>query len=159
MIAKINSFALSGLNGILLDVEVDINNGLPGFDMVGLPDTAVKESIERVSSAISNSGCFFPQKKIIINLAPADIKKEGVLFDLAIAVGILSAGGYLKKSIENFVFVGELSLDGRIRAVNGMLPLLISAREKGYKKFIVPKGNSAECSYIDGIECFSFNNL
>ena len=159
MLSKIKSYSLVGIRGVDIDVEIDISNGKPSITVVGLPDAAVKESIERVSSAISNSGCFFPQKKIIINLAPADIKKEGVLFDLAIGIGVLSAGGYLKKSIEEFVFIGELSLDGRLRAVNGMLPLLISAREKGYKKFIVPKGNSAECSYIDGIECFAFENL
>ena len=145
MLSKVNSFALIGLTGVKIDVEVDLSKGKPSLTLVGLPDSTIKESIERVSSAIYNSGFFMPIKKIVINLAPADVKKEGSLFDLAIAVGILQAGGYIgNEEYSNYVIVGELSLDGKLRPINGMLPLLISAKEQGYSKFIIPKKNEAE---------------
>ncbi|MGN1259385.1 MAG: YifB family Mg chelatase-like AAA ATPase [Christensenellales bacterium] len=160
MLSKIKCFTLIGIKGVKIDVEIDISNGKPNITVVGLPDAAVKESIERVSSAISNSAYYFPQKKIVINLAPADVRKEGVIFDLAIALGILSAGGYISNAdLSNYIVMGELSLDGKLRPIDGMLPILISAREKGYKKFIIPKDNSAECSYIEGIEVYAFEKL
>ena len=160
MLSKINSFTLIGLNGVKIDIEVDLGKGKPNITLVGLPDSTIKESIERVSSAISNSGFFMPNKKIVINLAPADVKKEGSLFDLAIAVGILQAGGYIPNNrYQEYVIVGELSLDGKIRPINGMLPLLISAKEQGYKKFIIPKGNEAEASYLNGVEVYAFEDL
>ncbi len=159
MIAKINSFTLIGLQGVLIEVEVDINNGLPAFDVVGLADTAVKESKERVRSAIKNSGRNMPIKHITINLAPADIKKEGSQLDLAIAIGILVSSGQLEADTDNTVLLGELSLDGSLRRINGVLPILISALDAGYKKFIIPKSNEKEASFVDGIEVIGAENL
>lgn len=160
MLAKVNSFGLSGIEGYLVTTEVDITNGLPGFDIVGLGDTSIKESKERVKSAIKNSGFKYPTNKIVVNLAPADIKKEGPIYDLAIAMGILFASGQLdvtKK--DDIVFIGELSLDGSIRKVNGVLPILIAARNLGLKKFVIPYDNEIEASYIEGIEVYCIKTL
>ena len=160
MLAKINSFGLSGLDGYKVDVEVDINAGLPSYDVVGLPDAAVKESKERVRAAIKNSLLQFPRHKIIVNLAPADIKKEGPSFDLAIAVSILAASDQVKLDIASeYVYFGELGLDGNIKHIKGILPLLISSKEKGYKKFIIPAANQKEASYIAGIEVYALTSL
>lgn len=159
MIAKINSFALNGLNGILLDVEVDINNGLPGFDMVGLPDTAVKESKDRVRSALKNSGRTFPVKRVTANLAPADVKKEGASLDLAIAIGILKASGQIVAETDGIIFLGELSLDGSLRRINGVLPIIISAIDKGYNTFIIPESNAKEASFISGATVYTASSL
>lgn len=159
MIAKINCFSLIGLNGFPIDVEVDINNGLPAFEVVGLADTAVKESKERVRSAIKNSGRSMPTKRITINLAPADIKKEGSLLDLSIAIGILKASGQLQVDTNGIIFLGELSLDGSLRRVNGVLPILISALKAGYSKFIIPKANEKEASFVEGIEVYALESL
>ena len=140
MFSKVKSFALLGLEGILIDVEVDINNGLPSYDIVGLPDVAVKESKERVRSAIKNSGFDFPAKKITINLAPANVKKAGPMFDLPIALAILSSSSQLVSTkLKEFVVVGELGLDGKVKSVQGVLPILISARNLGFNKFIIGK--------------------
>ncbi|MCI5797149.1 MAG: YifB family Mg chelatase-like AAA ATPase [Firmicutes bacterium] len=160
MLAKVNSFGLSGIEGYLVTTEVDITNGLPGFDIVGLGDTSIKESKERVKSAIKNSGFKYPTNKIVVNLAPADIKKEGPIYDLSIAMGILFASGQLdvtKK--DDIVFIGELSLDGSIRKVNGVLPILIAARNLGLKKFVIPYDNEIEASYIEGIEVYCIKTL
>ena len=138
MLAKVKSYGLIGIDGYLVDVEVDINNGLPGFETVGLPDSAVKESKERVKSAIKNSALEYPINKIVVNLAPANTKKEGSLYDLSIAIGILYATGQIETNIDEYIFLGELSLNGDIRKVNGLLPMLISARNQGYKKIIIP---------------------
>ena len=159
MIAKVNGFALIGLEGVAIDVEVDINNGLPAFDIVGLADTAVKESKERVRSAIKNSGRSVPIKRITINLAPAGVKKEGSSLDLAIAIGVLISSGQLETDTKGTIFLGELSLDGTVRRVNGVLPCLISALSLGYKKFIIPKGNEKEASFVSGIEVFAVESL
>ena len=159
MIAKVNGFSLIGLEGVAIEVEVDINNGLPAFDVVGLADTAVKESKERVRSALKNSGRNVPIKHITINLAPADVKKEGSTLDLAIATVILLSSGQLEADVKDIFFLGELSLDGGLRRVNGVLPILISALSAGYKKFIIPKANEVEASYVDGIEVYEFENL
>lgn len=160
MLAKVKSFGLSGLNGLPIDVEVDVSKGQPHFDIVGLPDASVKESKERVRSAITNSGFMFSNGKITVNLAPAFAKKEGPAFDLAIAVAYLSALGQINyDNAKKYVFVGELGLDGSIRSVNGLLPIIISARELGFTKFIIPCGNSKEASFIGEIECFAFENL
>ena len=159
MIAKILGYALTGLKGTPVDVEVDVNNGLPGFDVVGLGDTAVKESKERVRAAIKNSGRQVPPKKITVNLAPADLKKEGSLLDLALAVGVLKACGQLIADTDGIVFLGELSLDGSLRRVNGVLPIIISALSEGFKKFIIPKDNEIEASYIGGAEVFAVESL
>ena len=160
MLAKINSFALNGVNGYKVDIELDINAGLPSYDMVGLPDTAIKESRERVRSAIKNSGYEYPIKKITINLAPADTKKEGPIFDLAIAVGILSASNQIPiENIKDFIFLGELSLDGTVRHINGILPTIIAGVQNGYKNYIIPLLNATEASYIEGINVYPAENL
>lgn len=160
MLAKIKSFGLMGLSGYAIDIEVDINMGLPGYDVVGLPDAAVKESKERVRSAIKNSLMTFPRRKITVNLAPAGAKKEGPSFDLGIAVSILIASEQIKSKIaKEFVYLGELGLDGKVKPVKGILPLLISAKEKGYTKFIIPKTNAKESSYIDGIDVYALDSL
>lgn len=159
MIAKILGYALTGLKGMPVDVEVDVNNGIPSFDVVGLGDTAIKESKERVRSAIKNSGRQIPPKKITANLAPADLKKEGSLLDLALAVGVLKSCGQLVADTDGIVFLGELSLDGSLRRVNGVLPIIISALGEGFKKFIIPKDNETEASFIGGVEVVTAKNL
>lgn len=160
MLSKVSSFALCGLDGVPVEVETDINNGLPSYELVGLPDAAVKESRERVRSALKNSGKKFPAQKITVNLAPADLKKEGSYFDLAIAVGILKATEQLRGcDLTGVVFLGELALGGGLRPVAGILPLLISAKACGYKTFIVPQGNAKEASYISGIVTYAAEDL
>lgn len=159
MIAKVTGYSLNGLDGIPVIVEVDVNNGLPAFEVVGLADTAVKESKERVRSAIKNSGRSIPSKRITANLAPADIKKEGSSLDLALSIGILKATVQLVANTDGIVFVGELSLDGSLRRVNGVLPTLISAYGQGYKTFIIPKGNEKEASFVDGVTVYAVENL
>lgn len=160
MFSKVNSYGLVGLKGLKIDVETDISAGLPHFDIVGLPDTAVKEAKERVSSAIKNSGFKLGAKKIIINLAPANVKKAGPSFDLAIAIGLLVSSGQIEnKKYKDFVIIGELGLDGQVKPVNGVLPALISARTDGYKNFIVPQANAKEASYIDGINVYAMQSL
>ncbi|MCM1545754.1 MAG: YifB family Mg chelatase-like AAA ATPase [Clostridiales bacterium] len=159
MLSKITSYALVGLEGVPVDVETDINKGMVSYELVGLPDTAVKESKERVYSAIRNSLLHFPVNKVTVNLAPADIKKEGGQYDLPIAVSLLAASGQLNADTDGIVILGELALDGSLRAVNGILPVLISAKTRGYKKFIVPAGNAGEASYIEGIEVYALKSL
>ena len=159
MLSKVTSFALAGLDGVPVTAETDINNGLPSYELVGLPDAAVKESRERVRSALKNSGRKFPLSKITVNLAPADVRKEGSAFDLAIAAGILKATEQLKADCGGVVFLGELALDGALRPVTGILPLLISAKAAGYKKFVIPAGNAAEAAYIEGVEVFAAQSL
>lgn len=158
MLSKVTGFALIGLEGVPVEVETDINKGMVSYDLVGLPDAAVKESKERVRSAIKNSAFNFPVNKITINLAPADIKKEGSHFDLPLAISILKASGQLTGG-QDFVLLGELALDGALRPVTGILPVLISARDKGFKRFIVPAANANEASYIEGIEVYALSSL
>ena len=160
MFSKVKSFSLVGLEGLAIDVEVDINLGLPSYDIVGLPDTAVKESKERVRSSIKNSGFNFPVHKITVNLAPANVKKAGPVFDLPIAIAILfSSSQFASTKLKDFVIIGELGLDGKIKAVQGVLPILISAREQGYNNFIIPKENENEASFIDGIDVYALSTL
>ncbi len=159
MLSKIMSFALSGLEGVPVEVETDINKGMVSYDLVGLPDAAVKESKERVRSAIKNSALCFPVNKITINLAPADIKKEGSHYDLPLAVSILKASDQLTAKTDGIIFLGELALDGGLRPVTGILPILISAKAKGYTRFIIPAANSNEASYIEGTEVYALNSL
>lgn len=159
MLSKITSYALVGLEGVPVEVETDINKGMVSYDLVGLPDAAVKESKERVFSAIRNSVLRFPVNKITVNLAPADIKKEGSQYDLPIAISLLAASGQLEADVNGVVMLGELALDGGLRPVAGILPILISAKGKGFKKFIVPCGNANEASYIEGIEVYALKNL
>lgn len=159
MIAKTEAFSLTGLSGIPVTVEVDVSNGLPRFDLVGLADTAVKEAKERVCSAIKNSGRSVPAKKIIANFAPADVKKEGSSFDLPLAVAVLKATGQLICETDDIVFMGELSLDGSLRRVNGVLPSVISARSYGKTKFVVPSGNAKEASFVEGATVYGADSL
>ena len=159
MLSKIASYALVGLDGVPVEVETDINKGMVSYELVGLPDAAVKESKERVYSAIRNSVLRFPVNKITVNLAPADIKKEGSQYDLPIAISLLVASEQLKAETGGIVMLGELALDGSLRAVTGILPVLISAKNRGFKKFIVPFGNANEASYIEGIEVYALKSL
>ena len=159
MIAKVQSYALAGLEGVEVTVEADVSKGLPSYELVGLPDATVKESKERVRTAIKNSGLGFPAHKITVNLAPAYVKKVGSSFDLPVAISILSAYGELQASVNEYVFLGELALNGDLRAVTGVLPALISARDKGWKKFIIPKANEKEASYIQGVQVFPASTL
>ncbi len=160
MIAKIICYTLNGLEGVPVEVETDVNKGIPAYDMVGLPDTAVKESKERVRSAIKNSALLFPLHKITVNFAPADIKKEGASFDLAIAISLLKASEQLVGAdVSNTVFLGELALNGDLRPVSGMLPILISAKGHGYTKFVIPSANAQEARFLGGAEIYPADNL
>ena len=160
MLAKVISAAVIGLDAYKVDVEVDIpSQGLPSFTIVGLPDKAVEESKERVRSAIKNSGADFPAKRITVNLAPADIPKEGPSYDLAIALGILIASGQISPEIEKSLFIGELSLDGSLRSTNGVLPKAIFAKENHFENIFVPSDNAEEARYISGVNIYSLTNL
>ncbi len=160
MICKINSGAVIGINGFSVMVEVDISQGLPGFDIVGLPDSAVKESKERVRAAINNSKISFPVRRITVNLAPADIRKEGPIFDLPISAGILACIGVIDHSrLSEYFITGELSLDGTIRGVGGILPMIINARDSKIRKCIVPFENAKEAALVDGVEIYPVKNL
>ncbi|MBI2022332.1 YifB family Mg chelatase-like AAA ATPase [Candidatus Daviesbacteria bacterium] len=160
MLAKVLSGACVGLNAVLVTVEVDIaSQGLPSFTIVGLADRAIEESKERVRAALRNCGIDFPPKRITVNLAPADLPKEGPLFDLGIAVGIMIASGQLESSDENALFIGEVSLDGGLRYTQGVLPLAILARRLKIKKLFVPKENCDEASIIDDVDVYGFENL
>ncbi len=159
MLSKIKSISLNGLDGVPVEVETDINSGLPSYELVGLPDAAVKESRERVRSALKNSGKKFPAQKITVNLAPADLKKEGSCFDLAIAVGILKATSQLTGETDGILFLGELALDGALRPVTGILPLLISAKSHGFDTFVIPAGNAREAAYIAGAKTYAAQSL
>lgn len=160
MLANVKSMALHGLEGYLIEVQVDVSAGMPGWEVVGLPDISVKESKERVRTAIKNSGYEFQSRKIVVNLAPADTKKEGSFFDLPIAIGILINFGEIQsKNFEDTVFIGELSLDGKINKVNGILPMCIEAKNLGIKRIIVPKENAKEASVVEGIDVIGANNL
>lgn len=159
MLAKVNGATILGIDGYLVDVEVDVAQGLPNFDIVGLPDAAVREARERVRSAIKNSGWDIPIRRITVNLAPADLRKEGSGFDLPIAVALLAASEQLNHQIlENTVFVGELSLDGTVRPVPGALPMAIVCRKAG-KKLVLPTGNASEACLVDGLEVISVSSL
>jgi len=152
LLAKVLSSAVLGIDAYLVEVEVDIASGLPTFTTVGLPEAAVKESKERVKSAITNSGYEFPVDRITVNLAPADIKKEGTGFDLPIALGILTATGIIsQKAISNYLLLGELSLDGRVKPVRGSLPMALAAKIAGYSGIIVPYDNRREASVVSDI--------
>ncbi|MDD4291197.1 MAG: YifB family Mg chelatase-like AAA ATPase [Clostridia bacterium] len=161
MLTSYKSIALMGLDGYITEVEVDMSlGGLPGYDTVGLADTAVKESKERIHSAIKNSGYRYPSARVVVNLAPADVKKEGTYFDLAIALGILASSGQLKSAIApEYVIIGELSLVGKVRRVNGVLPILISAKQQGYTKAIIPFDNRGEAVHIEGMEVIAVESL
>ena len=160
MLAKVLSSAVIGIDAYLVEVEVDITSGLPTFTTVGLPEAAVKESKERVKSAIKNSGYAFPDDRITVNLAPANIKKEGTGFDLPIALGILAANQIVSQEVvSRYLVLGELSLDGRIKPVNGSLPMALAAKSAGYQGIIVPRENGREASVVKGISVFPVKTL
>ena len=161
MLARVYSASIFGIEVYPIEIEVDISSGLPRINIVGLPDPTVKESKERVHSAIRNSGYIYPQEKITINLAPADIKKEGPCFDLAIALGILACSGQLNpENLNNYCLLGELSLDGKVRSIKGALPVALSLRkEKSKKKLILPYENAAEAAVVEEIEVYPVRSL
>jgi magnesium chelatase family protein len=160
MIAKIISGGLVGIDAYVIEVEVDLALGLPVFATVGLPDGAVKESKDRVKSAIKNSGYDFPSQRITVNLAPADVKKEGAAFDLPIAIGILMASEVIqRRKIKDYLIVGELSLDGRIKPVHGGLSLAVATRDAKLKGIIVPRENGLETAVVKGIEVVAVEHL
>jgi magnesium chelatase family protein len=160
VLAKINSMSLNGLDGYLVDVQVDVTYGMPSWDIVGLPDISVKEAKERVRAAIRNSGADLPSRKIVVNLAPANTKKEGPAFDLPIAIGILVDLEIIKcPDIHDYVFIGELSLDGKLNKINGVLPMCIEAYNLGIKKVVVPKGNCMEAGVVKGLEVYPADTL
>ena len=160
MLSITKSMSLLGLEGYLVSVQVDVSGGLPGWEIVGLPDTSVEEAKERVKTAIKNSGYELHSRKILINLAPADTKKEGSFFDLPIAVGVLACIGEIpKEKLMNIAFIGELSLDGKVNKVDGILPMCIEAKKLGIKKIIVPIQNAKEASIVDKIDILGVENL
>jgi len=160
MLAKVTSCALLGLDGVLVQVEVDTSPGLPSLTIVGLPDAAVKESSERVRAALRNSGLLFPRKRITVNLAPADIRKAGPAYDLPIAVGVLIASEQAwPQKTEEALFVGELSLDGSVRHTNGILPVAAVARQEGLKRIFVPAEDAPEAALVDGLEVVPVKDL
>lgn len=164
MLSIIHSMALHGLDGYLVSVQVDVSSGMPCFEIVGLPDTSVRESKERVKTAIKNSGVEFFSRRVIVNLAPANTKKEGSIFDLPIAVGILIAMEAVSRQVateklEKTVLLGELSLDGRINKMNGVLPICIEAEKLGMKRILLPKENAKEAAVVKNIEILPVESL
>ena len=161
MLAKVQSCAVIGLEGALIEVEVDLSNGLAAFNVVGLPDAAINESRERVRSAIKNSGCLFPYKRITANLAPADLRKEGPAYDLPIAIGVLLASGQINPdtAMDTSLFLGELSLDGSLRHTNGILPMVALACEKHVTTVFVPAADALEAALIRGATIYPVETL
>ena len=164
MLAIVNSIELQGLEGYLVSIQVDISDGLPWLEIVGRPDVSVKEATERVLTAIKNTGYSLRSRRIITNLAPANTRKEGSKFDLAIALGILIASNkinnqYLEEFLNETAFIGELSLDGKINKVAGVLPIAIETKKLGIKRIVIPKQNAKETSVLDGLEILSINSL
>ena len=160
MLSIINSSNLIGIEGFLIKVEVDIANGIPCFNIVGLASTEIKEARDRVKSAIINSGYKFPNSCIVVNLSPADMKKQGSFLDLSICIGILRQ--FIKKDdnyINESMFVGELSLDGSIRKVKGILPIVISAKQNNIKRIFIPMDNVIESSFVEDIEIIPIRSL
>ncbi|PYR48268.1 MAG: hypothetical protein DMF95_14715, partial [Acidobacteria bacterium] len=160
MLASFRTAALFGVDACPVHVEVDVSFGLPVFTMVGLPDASVRESRDRVRSAIRNSGFEFPSHRITVNLAPADVRKAGASFDLPIALGILAASGVVeRRHISDFVLLGELSLDGSIHATRGVLPIAAAARRDGLAGILLPAGNATEAAIVSGLDIFAVSSL
>lgn len=160
MLSIIKTMSTQGLDGYLIEVQVDVSPGMPDWIIVGLPDTSVKEAKERVRTAIKNSGYEFQSKKIVVNLAPANTRKEGSLFDLPIAIGILTNFGKIKKqNLEDTVFVGELSLDGKINKAKGILPICIEAKKIGIKRIILPRENAKEAAIVKELDVIGVSTL
>jgi magnesium chelatase family protein len=160
MLAKLRSMAVLGIDAFEIGIEADISEMLPSFTIVGLPDGAVRESRERVMSAIKNCGFEFPARKVTINMAPADVKKEGSAFDLPIAIGLLMASCQVSiESASEYIIAGELSLDGSVKSIKGMLSMAICARELGVRGMIVPKNNAREAAVAEGVSIFPVETL
>ena len=160
MLARVFSCAVIGLDGVIIEVEVDYTNGLPGMTLVGLPDAAVQESRERVQTAIKNAGLHFPRHRIVVNLSPASIRKEGPAYDLPIALGVIILSGRLPlEAVENTLIIGELSLDGIVRHTCGILPMAAAARANGYQRMVVPEADAAEAALIPGLEIIPVKTL
>lgn len=160
MLSIIKSMSLIGIEGYLVYLQVDVSAGIPAWDIVGLPDISVKEAKERVRTAIKNTGYNMQSRKIVVNLAPADKRKEGSFFDLPMAVGILACSGDVNiNDIEDTVFIGELSLDGKLNKVNGILPMCIEAKRLGIKRIIISKENAKEAAVVNDIQVIGANNL
>lgn len=163
MLSMVKTISLNGLEGHLIDVQTDITSGIPTFEIVGLPDTTVKEAKERVKTAIKNLKYQFPSKKILINLAPASLRKGGSRFDLPIAIGILLALGIVSHNVQNLlyntIFIGEMSLSGKVNRINGVLPMCIEARNLGIKRVILPAANSYEAAVVKDLEIIPVKTL
>jgi magnesium chelatase family protein len=153
MLARISSCAVVGLEGVIIEVKVDYTNGLPGMTIGGLPDTAVQESRERVQTAVKNAGLHFPRHRIVVNLAPASVCKEGPAYDLPIALGVIILAGFLpQEAIEGTLVLGKLSLDGIVRHTRGVLPMAAAARANGFKRMFVPEVDASEAALIPDLE-------
>ena len=159
MFARINSMGLFGIDSYMVGVEVDFGQGLPRVDLVGLPDAAVNEAKNRVRSAVKNSGFSFPQSRLTVNLSPADIRTEGPVYDLPILIAVLCASGQLRCELRDCAFIGELSLDGLVRHVNGALPMVIRAQKEGRKRVFVPRDNALESSVVEGIDVYAVDSV
>ena len=159
MISTVRSLGINGIGGYGVSAEVYISNGLPGFDIVGLPDAAVKEARERVRAAVKNSGFRFPQSRVTVNLAPADTRKIGTVYDLPILIGILAASGAIRHPGQDAAFFGELSLTGELRGVQGALPMAIAAAREGLRRLFVPAENAAEAAFAEDVEVFGVKNV
>ena len=159
MICSVSTMGINGISGSFVRAECYVSNGLPGFDIVGLPDAAVKEARERVRAAAKNSGLTFPTSRITVNLAPANLKKTGTHFDLPILIGIMSACGNVKRPNSSCAFLGELSLDGSVNPVNGVLPIVYEAKKQGFRYCMIPMGNYRETTAIDDIGILPVKNL
>ena len=160
MLATVLSSAVLGIDAYIVKVEVDVADGLPAFSTVGLPDSAIKESRDRVTAAIKNSGFYFPPSRITANLAPADIRKTGSAFDLPIAIGLMAATNQIDiNNLESTMVLGELALDGNIRSIQGGLPIAIAAKENGVKNLILPAENAKEAAIVDELNVYPVNSL
>jgi magnesium chelatase family protein len=160
MLAKVFSSAVLGIDAYLVEVEVDLAPGLPTFAVVGLPDASVKESRERVKAAVQNSGLDFPIRRITVNLAPADIRKEGSAYDLPIAIGLLCATGVIPASaLQTSMFLGELSLDGRVKPIRGALSIALAAARAGMTQLVLPRENATEAAVVQGVAVYPVDTL
>ncbi len=159
MFSRLRGIGLFGIDSYMIEIEADVSGGLPSFDIVGLPDAAVKESRDRVRAAIKNCGYKFPVGRITVNLAPADRKKEGSLYDLPVLLAILNASDQLKAKLDDFVAIGEVALDGKVRGVNGVLAITITAQQNGIKNIFVPAENAAEAAVIEGMNVYAVENI
>ncbi|MGL6280975.1 MAG: YifB family Mg chelatase-like AAA ATPase, partial [Microcoleaceae cyanobacterium] len=160
MLARVWSAAIMGIDAVKVGVEVDVSGGLPKTIVVGLPDTAIQESKERVKATLKNAGYAFPLRTILVNLSPADLRKEGPSFDLPISIGILAASEQVHHQLlSDYLILGEVSLDGSLRAIAGILPIAVATRKMGLKGLIVPKANAQEAAIVKGLNVYGFNTL